>query len=182
LLNFYEAQINYVPPEPKSRGQLPLIHAACKNLEEAEEQFQSLDLAPYPPFHFLAVEPSGSAILITWDGSQTMVSHPDWDNLPITTSSFETEKVVAARKALFKARVVDTGNPLTAMESFHKSPDRLPDTYAVLMTRESAKTVSVSRIDVSGSTVQMTYQARPGASSQLDSPESKSIPRNPQGL
>jgi hypothetical protein len=175
LLNFYEAQINYHPVTPKSRGQLPLEHAHCKQLEEVETKLAQSDLSPYPPFHLLAVDKTGTAILITWDGTKQSVSHPKWEDLPITTSSFLTSEVVDRRKQLFDQNVLQSMDSVSAMEAFHTDKQPSPETHAVLMTRPNAKTVSVTRIDVYGPEIKMSYRSRQNDTTKLDPPVTQSI-------
>ncbi|MCZ6675035.1 MAG: NRDE family protein [Verrucomicrobia bacterium] len=178
LLNYYEKQIHYQPGIRQTRGELPLKFASSKDLPEVEAVFDKLDLAPYPPLHFLAVDCSGTALLLTWDGQTIIVSYPNWVDLPITTSSFETSRVVKGRKALFVEEVALANDQVQAMERFHTGTRPEPDAYSVLMARPDAKTVSVSRIDVTDTEVRMRYQARPDDKAFLDTPQILTIPRS----
>lgn len=170
LLNFYEAQISYQPANRQSRGQLPLKFANCDNLSAVEQALGEHDLTPFPPLHFLAVEPLGQAILFTWDGKSKSVTHPTWEDLPISTSSFETDKVIEARRSHFWEQISDQSDRIPIIESFHTTVEPTPAEYAALMSRPDAKTVSITRIDVSDTKVAMSYRARPDDSANLADP------------
>jgi hypothetical protein len=177
LLNFYEADVNYQPAVRRSRGNLPLEYAHCKQLTEVEAALAESDFSSYPPFHFLAVGNSGEAFLMTWDGQEKVVSRPQWEDLPISTSSFKTSEVMDRRKQLFKSQMMEASDLIQRMEAYHTAKNPSPDTHAVLMTRPDAKTVSVTRIDVNHSEVKMTYCARLDDSSQLELPVTKTLSR-----
>ena len=177
LLNYYEAEVQYQPEFPKTRGRLPLELATAKDLVQARTMLQALDLMPYPPLHFLTVDCSGTALLLTWEGNRKAFTSPEWKDLPLSTSSIETTQVVKKRKALFKASVSNASDPVLAMEHFHKSTEPQPAAMAVLMTRQDAKTVSVSRVTVNRDEIEISYQARAGETAKLDYPISKIIPR-----
>ena len=177
LLNYYEAQVSYTPKDRLSRGKLPINMAGFQTLAEVHGAFEKEDLAPYPPFHFLAVDPSAAALLITWDGHQITMAGPKWDDLPITTSSFQTKQVVAARKTLFKKEVHSAVDTVKAMETYHCQKKPEPPTFGVIMTRQNAKTVSVSRVQVTDSQISMSYRARPGDDAELLAAETVSIAR-----
>ena len=113
---------------------------------------------------------TAAASLFTWDGNETVIAYPKRKDLPITTSSFETATVVGLRKERFRETVATAKEPVSAMEVFHTHKKPAPDTHAVLMTRPDAKTVSVSKIEVSESHIEMSYRARLDDTDQLEPP------------
>jgi hypothetical protein len=175
LLNYYEAQMDYEPIEPKSRGLLPIAFANCQTLADIESSILEADFAPYPPFHLLAVSADAAARLITWDGKTKSIHHPNLEDLPISTSSFETEEVINLRKELFKQQVLPQMEQDEVLEEFHSHKKPAPDTHAVLMTRSNAKTVSITQVNVEKKQATMSYRNRPDDSDYLESPIVKSI-------
>ena len=175
LLNYYEAQVNYQPSDPQSRGDLPLKLAHCNNRVQVETELLDLDLSPYPPFHFLVVDRSAKASQLTWDGKETTIAHPTSIDLPITTSSFKTIEVVACRKHLYQDEVVQADDTVSAMAKYHGSKQPTPETHSVLMTRPDAKTVSISTIEVNSGHVKLSYQERPTDTDQLGAVSSQTI-------
>ena len=175
LLNYYEAQVDYQPKNPQSRGQLPIQLAVCKNLAQVEAILFELDLSPYPPFHLLSVDPKATASLITWDGKLRSIQKPDIEDLPISTSSFKTSEVLQSRRTLFRETTLPNLGSDAEMERFHSQRKPAPDTHAVLMTRRDAKTVSVSQINVTDSKASFIYRARPTDSEALEQPVTQTI-------
>ncbi|MDG2168574.1 MAG: NRDE family protein [Opitutales bacterium] len=175
LLNYYEAQMDYQPAEPQSRGLLPIAFANCQTLADIESSILEADFAPYPPFHLLAVSAKAEARLITWNGKTKTIHHPEIEDLPISTSSFETEEVINLRKELFKKEALPQMEQDEALGNFHSHKKPAPDTHAVLMTRSNAKTVSITQISVDGKLATMSYHTRPDDSECLDSPSIQSI-------
>jgi uncharacterized protein with NRDE domain len=168
LLNYYEAEVYYKPTHPQSRGHLPLKFSYCSSLAEVEMALRKEDFSPYPPLHFLSIEASGKAILLTWDGKKKQSFYPQASDLPISTSSFKTDEVIAVRRNHYAETVAKAQNQMAALETFHTSAQPEPSTHSVLMTRPDAKTMSVCRIDVSESMVSMDYRARPDDTVQLN--------------
>lgn len=175
MLNYYEAQMDYRPTEPKSRGLLPMAFASCQSLTELESAMLKAELVPYPPFHLLAVNSKAEASLITWNGKSKTVHHPKIKDLPISTSSFETEAVIGLRQGLFRQQVLPQMEQDNVLADFHSSKQPAPDTHAVLMTRPDAKTVSITHIKVDGKQATMSYRTRPDDSEHLDPPILQSI-------
>ena len=175
LLNYYEAQVNYQPKKAQSRGKLPIQLAGSKNLAQVEAALFESDLAPYPPFHVLAVNRQASALLFTWDGQSKFVQHPGMKDLPISTSSFETAEVIESRRRLFRQTVLPQIDRDDALEHFHSSKAPAPDTHAVLMTRGQARTVSISQVKVEGAEASFIYRARTDDSDRLEQPITRSI-------
>ena len=179
LLNYYEAQVSYQPKAPLSRGRLPLDCCAFKNLSEIEDFFKATDLTPFPPFHFLAIDPACNTVLVTWAGHQAQLSYPSFADLPLTTSAFQTNAVVAERRANFRSQISGPKGPPELFAVFHRSHDPDRSAYSPLMTRPDACTVSVSQITVSRKEIRFTYWDRVSDFPPLSAPVSASIPRIP---
>lgn len=182
LLNYYEAQVNYQPEVRSSRGQLPLSCSVSKSLDEVEARLQNLDLTPFPPFHFLALDFQTQTRLLTWDGKTKQWSQPGNEDLPLSTSSFQTEAVLEARRAWYQTCIEKYSTESEALEIFHTTNEPQPDTHAVLMTRDNAKTVSVTRVDVTRFGVNMYYRARSGDSPALAPEISITLPAELKGV
>lgn len=182
LLNYYEAEVDYRPAQPKSRGRLPLACAACASLEAVKSHFRTLDLAAYPPFHFLALDRQVQALLLTWNGRGKQWSRPAGEDLPLSTSSFETGAVLRARRDWYHKCIKKFPTVPESLEYFHTSNQPKPDTHAVLMTRDNARTVSVTRVDVNGNGVRMSYRARPDDSPALAPEVVNTLPAAGKGV
>ncbi len=151
LLNYYEAQLDYAPTQPQSRGNLPLLLKSSKSLEELTATLKKHNLTPYPPFHLLAVTPNATAKMFTWSGQEITARTITPDDLPITTSSFETDKVLAHRIQLYKT---------LSQENYHTHHDPENPAYSPNMARPDALTVSISIVEVSNEQINFTYTPR----------------------
>jgi hypothetical protein len=161
ILNFYDGQAAPPPARPRSRGQLVLDQMAHASVEYLRRAFRTADLAAYPSFILVALDPAASA-LFHWDGRWLREDSPAEPHRPLTTSSFDTAAVVAARRARYAA-LVGAGEPDAAsLERFHRDRDPRGDAYSVWMEREDARTVSFSRVLVDDRAVVFCYREREG--------------------
>ncbi|MGA0334081.1 MAG: NRDE family protein [Kiritimatiellia bacterium] len=141
LLNFYGSDPAAVPPQPRSRGELPLLSAG--NPEPVRSWLQP---QAYPPFHLLRIPRSGCVTHVCWDGRRLFdaPAHPEITHW--TTSGWNSEAVVRARGLLFQQILEEQGLSESALHAFHTSthaedPGRWP-----CMRRPDAQTVSISEI------------------------------------
>ncbi|MBC9867568.1 MAG: hypothetical protein F7O42_06740 [Opitutae bacterium] len=177
LLNYYETQGRYRPTAPLSRGRLPLDCRTFRILDEVENFFTSVDLSPFPPFLFLGIDPACRTVLIRWTGKRPRISQPGFSQLPLTTSAFQPDAVVAERRANFRRQIPSLECAPERLVQFHQSHDPDRSAFSPLMTRPDARTVSLSQISVSRKETRFTYRDRRGDFPQLSDPVSVSIPR-----
>lgn len=155
LLNRYEANTSALPAEPLSRGWLVLELLASRNVTEVQQRLSAQHLPSFAPFTLLTLAPPGCASLFAWDG---LTLHAETDaaaRLPLTSSSFATRAVVAARQAQF----AQVGAPLSraALAAFHRSHEPEPGAFSVCMHRDNAQTVSYSHLCVTAQSATFTY-------------------------
>lgn len=151
LLNYYEAQVDYQPSSPQSRGNLPLLLKDSSTLEELQNTLTRHDLTPYPPFHLLAVAPNATSMMLTWSGKETTTRTITTKDLPVTTSSFETKQVLAHRIQLYKT---------LSQEIYHTHHDPNNPAYSPNMARSDALTVSISKVVITPEQINFTYTPR----------------------
>lgn len=155
---------NYTAPEPTnknivSRGEVVVALAGCANLSELEIALSQLELKKYRGFE-LVVFAVG-------------VHHWSWDTLalvrlpaemPITSSSFDTDTVQAVRREFFD--IVGADGDLESLKHFHSCHldhelheiDGQPlAVTSVCMHRELAQTVSQCFVQVRNDAVSISY-------------------------
>lgn len=179
LLNYYETRCWHRPKAPLSRGRLPLDCRTFDDLDEVENFFASAELSRFPPFHFLGIDPACRSVLITWTGRRARISQPGFAELPLTTSAFQTDAVVAERRADFRRQIPSLKCASERLVRFHHSHDPDRSAYSPLMTRPDARTVSFSQITVSRTEIRFTYRDRRSDFPELSDPVTVSIPRKP---
>jgi hypothetical protein len=157
ILNFYDGNSARPPARPRSRGLLVLDLMDSASVKHLRTAFRENDLSAYPAFILFALDPSDGA-LFHWDGRRLREDSPAEPHRPLTTSSFDTAAVVAARHARYAA-LVGAGEPDAAsLERFHRDRDPLGAAYSVWMERDDARTVSFSRVRVDDRSVVFRYR------------------------
>lgn len=162
LLNHYPR--GYIPQvNNQSRGQLiPLFANATGHPEISTLKLFKAD--SMNPFRLLSVSPSGHSQVITWDGNNFSQQHNDENYIGmLTSSSWNTSSVVTARHREFRQWIKSHPTPdLSAHLAYHtNSFHKRGSAWAVCMSREEARSVSLNAITVSGSNAAMTHQLRP---------------------
>lgn len=152
LLNHYDADTPATRPEnPTSRGQLVLKFGACRDVDTVRTLVPERQRAGrYPAFMLFALDADGATSLWRWDGSELLeIAVPEQRFL--TTSSFESQAVSAAREAQ-RARFGDD------LPGLHAQHDPAAGAHSVRMRRPDAQTVSRSEINVDEAVVRFRYQ------------------------
>lgn len=165
LLNYYEAG---APPRLAgaiSRGQLVISLMDAASQDEVAKRLHLHALTSYGPFFLLVWAPGRPVHWHRWDGVRRVASILRDDELPVTTSSFDSEAVVGARRRRFEELVSRHGPPTeAALAAYHRSTDPRGGPYSVFMTRPDAETVSYSQVGVTAGDLAYFYAARsPGA-------------------
>jgi len=145
-----------------SRGKLLLQLAAADALGELRQRLsRALQKARYRPGFVLAWDRAGAGRCWSWERNAL----EDLGEPPrpmLATSSFDSRQVIAARRAAFR-RICgpDVSSPdPDALRRFHLAEDQAPDAYTVRMSREDARTVSLTQIRVTNGVARMAYAPR----------------------
>lgn len=165
MLNYYERESTpagaNLPRAARSRGQLALDAAAEDSPQAVVAMLDAEPLDAVRPFHLLAFDGrSGRAMRATWDGATIAKRTLEDRDRPVTTSSFQTARVLARRREAFASRAAEGGLDANDLEAYHFSRDVEGDPFSVFMTRLDAMTVSVTRVTVRGGEAEMRYHPR----------------------
>lgn len=161
LLNVYGAENAVRPSQPVSRGLLVVSLAHLPSAQAAMDELATRDLERYPPF-LLAAYDDVTALAAQWDGRALERRPLDDADRPLTTSSFDTARVLARRRERFRALTAG-GVTADALDRYHRGADPMGGAYAVCMTRDDARTVSLSRVSVRRDAVAFRYEPRDDA-------------------
>lgn len=115
------------------------------------------------PFRLLVLPPFGtSRRLFTWDGARLTAKRIRTPLGMLTSSSWNTAKVVASRQASFRLWKNEFPAPhLADLQCFHRQSQHPRGTaWAVCMKREDARSVSLNSILLRHGTAAMTHQLR----------------------
>ncbi len=135
--------------------------ASSDSLENLKRRFEQMPLERYRPFYLIALQPDPPAVRWTWNGTDLKCRDIEDDDLPLTTSSFQTERIVEERVAQYRRRISKSTAPTEIFfKDYHYSESSSRDAVSVCMEREDAQTVSMSRITVSEANIVFSYRGR----------------------
>lgn len=155
LLNHYQFEQLEAYKTWISRGEMVREFATTSDLNQAEQQFDALDLGDYRAFRMFIIVQSGDNLLCVWDGHSARVEVNV--NTPKSSSSVDAKHVKSLRKKLFAdMKLVESKNTDDYLR-YHTShlPSRSKE--SVCMHRDDANTVSLSYVRVSGNSVSFRY-------------------------
>lgn len=160
LLNYYEAEHSWRAQHPMSRGILLMSLIDESEIDEVTRRLRDIRPESYHPFILVAFDVRTTRAH-RWDGRHITVRDLAEDDMPLTTSSFDTNTVMARRAAAFR-RMRETGHGLSAqtLQNYHDSHDTHGGAYSVCMSREDAQTVSFSRVLVTPGQIEFMYEPR----------------------
>lgn len=168
LLNRNLEPIPQLPPDLVSRGAIIPRLIACPDGASVLRSLASLDLDRFAPFRLVVIEPDAPGR--AWRGG-VRVNEAEWDRASLNTrtlpggaacfvSSGLGDSRVTGRLPLFD-ELVGVATP-AAQDAFHHHSWPGREHLSVMMSREDARTVSVTTIEatprVSSPVVRMTYR------------------------
>jgi len=174
LLNVNARGAETAPARPgrRSRGLLIPTLIDSRGGDEAADRLLAADLSRFDPFRLIAVEPDGDglprALDARWDGERLHVT-AHGTRATCFASSGLGDGFVLARLPLFEEVVVSAGATPESQDAFHAHRWADRPEISVLMSRDAARTVSVTTVEVSPAgrggawSVRMAYRPVPEA-------------------
>ena len=154
LLNRYDP-IAYAGPFT-SRGQLILHALTGSTINNACMHIVSLDLNTFQPFTLVFLQSDVSVQVLDWNGTTLNHTQDADSRLPLVSSSYDQTAASQIRKVAFAA--LPTPHSVQDLQEYHASHGASgPDALSVCMSRADARTVSFTHIEVSPSTIKLTY-------------------------
>lgn len=141
----------------KSRGLLLVGLAAAESIAAVSALVSKADLFAYAPFTLAVLERSNRSAVIEWNGFAKAISTADEPQLPLTSSSFDTDGVRSERRREYRRHVKLEKPDAGALLKFHRSHRMQPGAYSICMHRPDAETVSFSRITVTRAAAEFFY-------------------------
>lgn len=162
ILNWYDAE-RAAPVAANHRSRGLLVMDLAGSLDRSGSLLARLfgqDLSLYRPFILVSLDAHGHGAICRWDGLQLAAGALDPADCPLTTSSFDTAAVIAARRTRYHDLTGANGPTPEALAAFHLSRDPRGGPYSVTMTRPDAMTVSTSQVVLGPRDVRFIYQPR----------------------
>ena len=170
LLNRYDVPAGSARPYT-SRGRLVLGLIDCRSEVEVSRRVARMALARFRPFTLLALAAGRPSLVLRWAGRPPVAEGVGEAQVPLTSSSFDTEGVVESRRRHFRQMAAGAG-PVTGelLYNFHRSHAPARGAYSTCMHREDAATVSFTWIRVTAGAVECRYQPQAPCSGTLGDP------------
>ncbi|MCB1231899.1 MAG: NRDE family protein [Verrucomicrobiae bacterium] len=168
LLNWYDREAGDPPIEGwKSRGELTVGLADSRSRAEMLDRVAAIDTRQYPPFRLVTFAPMNDSGLDVdaWEWSAEGKLIEMAPAMPVCSSSFQTESVIAGRAdRLAKVRATLPEDLPEALWNYHhgglgRGESETPSATSVRMNRPDAQTWSISRITVDSHSVRFLYEA-----------------------
>lgn len=179
VLNYYDATSVVPETRLRSRGELVSRLAPEKDNARVSEVLSGLDLSAYAPFHLLRVSPEGAGKGWTFDGAGMIAKEIQSADLPLTTSSQDTARVVARRKAIYVSLNAGGAVSADALGMFHRYFDSSDPAASVSMRRPDAQTVSLTKVVVRPKEITLEYAERATTGTGFQTPTVLKIQRIP---
>lgn len=147
------------PDDYRSRGQLVRELIVATNVEEVTALLFDADLRLYRPFTLIAMSDETVPHLHRWDGYGTPET-VDPPIAPVSSSSFDKEAVLRARREAYARLVADDPTP-ARLEAYHRSHLPLRGPYSVCTHRQNGGSRSLTVVAVGSREAVMRYQEGP---------------------
>jgi len=168
LLNHQPARQAATPAAPISRGLLVSRLASEGGVPDAA-RVRAAGLGAFAPFRLFVVSRSRPPRVFTWDGVTLTGRRLDPRVGFLTSSSWNPRAVIAVRHARFRAfRRVHPRPARADLVAFHgEAGDPRGTPWAIRMSRDDARTVSRTVVEVTAAGVSMRYRACAGRRGRL---------------
>jgi len=143
-----------------SRGHIVAAAAVARTLDDVLRQVEAHPLPTIAPFQLLALQPGESPLRLHWTGTALVRSRREVSPPVLTSSSFATAAVIAARLATYERLVRVPAFPtVDELAYFHRHYDPAAGACSVAMSRPDASTRSTIRVSVDSVHVTLTYES-----------------------
>ena len=156
LLNYYQRQSVVPPAGPAtSRGLLVTGLMDC-GTPDAVSAILATRVKHARAFHLIAAHPDHPVRAWTWDGATLTAAPNPTSALPWSSSSFQTDDVLAWRSEQYQ-NVRHAPSPLQAARAFHATRHPEVGAFGICMERDDACTQSFSHITIGANNIAYRY-------------------------
>jgi hypothetical protein len=147
-----------VAPGSVSRGRLIPSLAGCATLAEVVDCAEQLCDVPWPAHRLIVANRRRALELRLRPRGLAVTELPLRPPAMVTSSSFDADAVLPARRALFATLVIGAADPLAAQDRFHRHRWAERAWASIDMRRHDAATHSITTVDVSADRIAMRYE------------------------
>ncbi len=176
VLNWYSENSDNAPGD-RSRGCLPVEAVGYRTASEAFDWAnEALDPSSFRPFLLFLFGDDGTARSTCWDGNTLTSSLLTDKDQPVTTSSFDSARIEAERKRLFKETVGKVPR-LDELLAFHAHHDPERPELGPAMVRDDATTRSLIVATTGPTEISLRHQVFLPEQTQFLEPTEVTLPR-----
>lgn len=172
LLNYNPVPADRARPGSQSRGAVIPMLIGAETPAQVVQGLKRIALSDFAPFRLVAVVRGAGQVLVAqesaWNGGELLVRSPIQAPACFASSGLG-DAVVRPRLDLFAQLLNDEGPTPMMQDRFHRHEWPGRPEISVMMSREAARTVSITDVLVSGGGVSMRYSPVP-ARAQRDDP------------
>jgi len=145
-----------------SRGLLVTALADSRSAGEAERRIERADLTRFRPFVLVLLDGAGRRWVASWRSGSLSVDPDATPQLPIVSSSFDTDEVRRGRRDRFRELIAASGerDRRSIHLAYHADHAPVAGPRSVCMHRPDAETVSFSHVQVDDRVVRYAYAPR----------------------
>ena len=157
LLNGYQSG-DQLARDFESRGKLVVALLDAASVAEVRARIERTDLTRFRSFAIAAFQPAAAPLFAEWDGSRLQARALGDADRPICSSSLDPIGASESRRKLFANMFSKPGSlDAQALLRFHASHEPERGSLSPCMHRDDAQTVSLTRVRVSSSRVELAY-------------------------
>ncbi len=160
MLNAPDPAPERLPPEPVSRGTIPLELASAGTQCEARSLIEAMDMAHFRPFHLVVVSPGGGApgiLECRWDGTRTAWASYRAPAMFVSSSLHQISADQARGEVWVRFLAGNRSPDLAALTGFMENHEPEKSSLSTCMHREDAVTVSRTMVEVRRDQIIMAY-------------------------
>ena len=159
LLNDYSDPWQPEGASLHSRGAVVLACAKARQVQDALDLALRQPLERCRPFQMLALAPGQDLQRLRWRGGRVIIDGSPSVQPPLSSSSWQADRVVTARHAAYEHLVGSHEGALRPehLQSYHESHDPRQGAESVLMRRADAATRSITRVTATRRAIVMHY-------------------------
>jgi hypothetical protein len=183
LLNRYQDGQAEMSGLRTSRGLLLAQLVDGETPAQVQGRLGGCDLSRFRPFTLAALAGERKPLFVEWTGRECLIDSDGQAEIPLTSSSFDTVRVIQARKRHFEELVAASSRiEPSLLYRFHTSHAPARGAYSPCMHRDDACTVSFSWIKVTEEAIKFFYYPASPCSAPLDDLISISNNEDPESL
>lgn len=161
ILNAYQAgELKMDEGAVRSRGELPVVLADTRSVDELGSRMEEFDAGHYRPFSLIGIDRATEASW-TSDSTGRLIEARSPLDQPVVSSSFRAKSVLPARRRMYRGLISNHKPDYRSLRQFHHWSGEASNAETPLMNRPDAQTVSICEIRMERTGMFFRYESLP---------------------